>query len=117
MTQRIPLVELDAEIHSVKWEHGERTDGLWFDCPMCNREHKHLIPFRMNEAAGRKTHGGRLVWAHTGGSTVADLTLAPSFVSLAASGDLCRLHVFVRGGVLEVLGDSHPPANGRPARA
>lgn len=107
--RRIPLVDLDAEISGVKWEHNERTDALWFDCPMCDRSHKHLIPFRMGEASGRKTQSGRLVWAHTGGSTVSDLTLAPSFVSLAASEDLCRLHVFVRGGVLEVLGDSHPP--------
>lgn len=113
--KHIPLAELNAELTTVTWEGGEQTDALRFDCPLCvDREfgtHSHLIPFRRgNPSTSQTTARGRNVWGHTGGSTVEDLTLAPSYLCNPNSDPgLCRLHVFVRSGVLQVLNDSRGP--------
>lgn len=115
MVRRIPLAELNAELTTVRWEAGEQTDALRFDCPLCvDREHgshSHLVPFRRgNPSTSQTTARGRNVWGHTGGATVDDLTLAPSYLCNPQSrSGMCRLHIFVRNGAIEVLGDSHPP--------
>lgn len=103
------LASLNAELRSVTWEGGERTEALWFVCPMCD-DHVHIVPFRHGQpSTSQTTVTGRNVWGHTGGSTVADLTLAPSYLARAGG---CRLHAFIRDGHLQVLADSHPPKAG-----
>lgn len=103
--KRIPLTELNAEIHTVNW--GEwSSEGLWLDCPMCldaEYPHHQLIPFIRDQ----RQHGdrdGRLLWGHSSGDNVGDITLSPSFLARGR----CRLHVFIRDGFVEVLGDSSP---------
>lgn len=103
MSRDIALTELAAEIRAVTWEQGERTQALWFDCPLCGGDHRHLVPFREGRPAHGATSQGRNIWGHTGGTTTTDITLAPSYL---ATGGGCHLHAFVRDGVLQVLADS-----------
>lgn len=113
----IKLTDLEGEIMNLQnGDSGGTTEGVWFVCPVCldanggKREgvHGHFVPFVRGQAA----HGqdrGRHIWGHTGGSTADDITLTPSYLALSSGPRSCRLHAFIRGGVLQVLGDSHGP--------
>lgn len=106
--KHIPLADLGAEIRSTKVGN-ESIPSLWIDCPVCDDSHeygnhKHVIHFKTGQPHGR---GGVMWWANPSGSTVDDLTLAPSYL---ATSYRCRVHLFVRNGVVELLDDSHPVA-------
>lgn len=102
-------------MHLQNGDSGTTTEGVWFVCPMCleanNGErpgvHGHFVPFIRGETRHSKANG-RNVWGHTGGSTIVDITLAPSYLALSMRGS-CRLHVFIRNGELQILRDSHGP--------
>ena len=120
MRRDIPLTDpsLEAEITSTNHGNGVVTTGLLFTCPICleandgRREgvHSHLIPFEPH-GKGRKERGV-LLWDNPSGSTLADLTLAPSYLCRAPQVDEhgvacgCRFHCFIRKGVMQVLSDS-----------
>lgn len=103
--KKIPLVELDGELTTVKM--GERHTAIIFRCPVCG-EHSHLVPY--SPTGGRTQHAN--VWRHTAGSTIEDITVEPSYMARAdlsrRAGEKrrCRLHCFIRDGVVQILGDS-----------
>lgn len=97
--REIKLTDLDAEV--IEYDGGP---ALWFRCPICpDGDKHHVLPY----GPGR---GQR--WEHKGGTTPADLTLAPSYLARCNrprkqdAERHCRLHVFVRAGVVQVLDDS-----------
>ena len=91
--RRLRLADVGAKI--VDYDGGK---AVMFDCPMCE-DHPHIWPF--GDGAGTR-------WKHVNGSTIDDITLAPSYLATCplGTGGECRLHCFLRGGVLEVLDDS-----------
>lgn len=106
----VPLSKLHAEILNPS-EFSSDWDGpsLRFQCPICEdpRHCWYVIPFKpgANTSSKERVWGGSMpLWGNPSGSTIEDLTLAPSI--LAQSGDDHRLHVFVRDGVVQVLSDS-----------
>lgn len=71
--------------------------ALFFTCPVCTGTkggHGHLIAFH-DGPSGRQPDGD-VFWHRESGSTPADLTLSPSYLTEC-------MHAYVRGGVLEVL--------------
>jgi hypothetical protein len=87
------LSDCKAEIRSCKWEEGVVTDTLWFSWD----DEWHIIPFRpegghIDAPSGKK----RNVWTHVSGTTIEDLTLAPSYSCTAPESHL--LHCFIRNG-------------------
>lgn len=97
----IPLAEAGGELTTTQWGHDIRLHCVMFTCPVC-KDHKHLVPYEPGGKATSKV-GGRLVWANPSGSTLEDITLAPSYLSKTGR---CRTHVFIRGGQLQILGDT-----------
>lgn len=83
------IATLNAELRPLR-VGDELVDAVWMDCPRCGGHGGVVIPF----ADHRRTIGGTLVWQRVAGSTVDDLTLAPSY---HLQGH-CGLHGFVRGG-------------------
>lgn len=76
----IPLRELDAELTTIGY--GDViVDALCFRCPVPGHDHQQLVPYS-DEVAHKITlrNGGEvLLWHRSGGTTVDDLSLAPSF--------------------------------------
>lgn len=95
-----PLIDHGGEVTSINFGD-DRYRCLLFRCPVC-RDHHHVIPFEPG-AADHRTDRHTHVWANPAGSTVEDLTLRPSYLSTSSR---CRVHVYVRGGQLQVLGDT-----------
>ena len=103
----VPLRELKAKLTTAKWGQADdapSSPALLCLCPLCG-EHSILIAYTHGQPQHSVRPGIGNVWGHVGGSTVDDLTLAPSYLALGR----CRLHVFVRDGQLEVLSDSRGP--------
>lgn len=67
---------------------------LVFDCPKCENRHPHMVPYN---ADGLDT--GFLIWKHTGGSTVADLSIAPSYWLR----NRCNFHCFIEHGQIRMV--------------
>lgn len=110
---------LEAELTRTDYGGGLIVPGLLFVCPLCLEAneggragvHSHLVPYEPGAPAPRTwAPAGRkvLVWGNPGGSTLADLTLSPSYLA-GSNGVGCRFHCFVRSGVLQVLDDSRGP--------
>jgi hypothetical protein len=74
---------------------------LRFQCPVCDT-HGHLVPYVTGTHHGPLSNGANS-WANPSGSTVEDITLSPSYVCEIEG---CRLHCFIRAGVVQVLSDS-----------
>ncbi len=90
------LVDLGAEIHRMLGEDGAQCEALLF----VFREQTYLVPF----AAERTVLPGiGKVWKQTGGSTVEDLSLSPSY--WVKSPPECAIHVWVTDGVVKGLPD------------
>lgn len=92
-----PLSAFEASITRTNYGAGVVLDTLLLErCPACppERRHAQVIPF--SDAPCHKVRAGDrevLVWQRVSGSTVDDLTLAPSFLVPS-----CSLHGFVRAG-------------------
>ena len=102
----IPLSDpsLEARVGTTRFSDDTAHDTVTFRCPICG-DHSHVVPFRPE---GGKSKAG-LVWTHVSGSTVDDLTISPSYLSRCDRGDIgktCRLHIFIKGGQMQILGDS-----------
>lgn len=92
----IPLHNLAAELTTTDYGGGTVLSGVLFDCPApgCARGHVQLIPYSDAPHHPITVHGtARNVWQRTGGSSVDDLTLAPSIAVPS-----CGLHGYVRHG-------------------
>lgn len=101
---RLTDPELQAEIRGLRHEqHGFVGRHLWFRCPLC-LEHWHAIAYQEGVRQHRQTPVQ--TWGHVSGSTLEDLTLSPSYLAHPSRSHPCLLHLFVRNGVLQVLGDS-----------
>lgn len=93
MSEPIPLRNLDAEIRSVRiGVNGPRLDWLFW----VYQGNQHGMPFRPGGGQER----GQNVWDHVSGSTIDDLTLAPSYWCRAPESH--QLHCFIRNGHLEL---------------
>lgn len=109
----IPLSDLDGEIMKVTHRGGFRTSAVRFVCPVCLEAnggdmagvHSHMVFFIYCQRASSRYKNIAHIWGHAGGSGVDDITLQPSY--LAETGD-CRVHCFIRGGAVQLLGDSRP---------
>lgn len=109
--KRIALNAVEGEISWTRFSDQLRLEAVTFVCPVCLEAnggkrpgvHSHMVPFRRGEATGVSAPPTTHVWGHTGGSTVDDITLAPSYL---ATGGGCRFHCFIRNGQVEVLADS-----------
>jgi hypothetical protein len=100
MSRNVPLTELDGDVTRIEGM-AAGTKAVLFLCPVCY-DHYHLVTFE----PGNPQHGtinNQHRWGHINGSTVEDITLVPSYVATTQD---CRLHCFIRNGVVEVLGDS-----------
>jgi len=79
---------LSAEITSMDYGGGVRQPGLLFDCPnpRCAVGHSQWIPF--SDSGGNLVVNGETiaVWRRVDGSTVDDLTLAPSILVRSCDG-------------------------------
>ena len=93
MGRSIPLATLNAEIRTVVSLGGTELEALWFDCPVCEPGHSHMIPFHDGDPV--ELRGLGKVWK-LAAADAEGITLAPSYRSRC-------LHAFVRHGVLEVL--------------
>lgn len=80
--------------------YGHPFKLLWFDWG----GHQHAIPFDdvgSNLMVPNTDRVGLLVWKRVSGSTVQDLTLAPSY--FCKSPEPRRLHCFIRDGQIVVV--------------
>lgn len=99
---RLTDPSLDAELRSTRYDGGSMP-SLWFYCPVCG-DHYHVVHYRPEGGTDPKLGH---VWTHVSGSTLEDLTLSPSYLATCPRGEqTCRLHIFVKNGVMQVLGDS-----------
>lgn len=82
---------------------GHTCQVLFFECPLCP-QHLHAIHF------GTCVGTGVMHWDHIGGSSVEDLTISPSYLARSPRGGRsprkCRLHIYIRSGIMEILPDS-----------
>lgn len=97
------LRELEGEITRIDYGDGLVLDAVYFICPVCNNGHGHLVPYSdasFHELQNPKPRlyedgGGRVkVWQRTGGSTVDDITLTPSYFVSSCN----NFHGYVRNG-------------------
>lgn len=113
MSASIPLAQIDAEIWDLAQTYPELPPGvrgLWFMCPLPECGHGCLMPFhdgplvKIPRADGEGQH---VIWHRDGGSTIADLTLSPSYLLSGQYTDgagvvrkvpTCGLHGYVRDG-------------------
>jgi len=107
----IPLTDpsLEAEIRTVNYgADREPVPALRFWCPICD-DHAHYVPYESGVAQHGSFPNGQHRWGNPSGSTLEDLTLAPSYLAQSPRydrGEGCRLHIFVRDGEMQILGDS-----------
>lgn len=108
----IPLRELEGEVCDILWGDDVTSRCVRFLCPVCLRAnggdpagvHSQVVPFFVGQRAhGRHPKIGN-VWGHESGSTADDITVSPSYLATAAG--CCRVHVFIRRGVVQLLADS-----------
>lgn len=101
----VPLTECRAEIRSCDWgtpEAKQVTGMLWFYW----QDHHYVIPFSETgndiiHMKDGKAVGKSLVWKRVSGSTIEDLTLAPSYFCKAPPE--YKLHCFIRDGKVVVV--------------
>ncbi len=91
--------KLEAELVTMKFSETQEFRSLMFVCPACDNGHAHLIPFDdgpgrriLREVSGRE----QVIWKRESGQGLEDLTLSPSYATSC-------LHIFVRGGKVEIL--------------
>lgn len=106
-----PLRELEGEITTVHWpgrgwwDPGVRLLAVMFVCPVCpgpHAGHAHVIPYAdepFHELPDPRCRPGGIsraikVWQRVSGSTVDDITLAPSYLVPSCGG----FHGYVRAG-------------------
>jgi len=93
MSRVIALTEFDARFGTFT-DGGLKVQSILMKCPRPECGHWITIPF---SDTGGNTPGGRPIWKKTGGSTLENITLAPSYYLPTAKGG-CGLHGFVRNG-------------------
>lgn len=109
-TRIVRLLELDGEVTHVVTSKGTPAEArhpvVMFTCPVC-KDHVQMVPYDPGGKGWDRRGPGAawppLAWANPSGSTIEDITLSPSFLS---HGPPCRVHVFIRSGNVEILGDT-----------
>jgi hypothetical protein len=94
----VPLRELGAYLSTMDWGEGVKTAVLMFECPnpRCKQSHSQGMPYSDEpfHVLPRPGGGEIKLWQRTAGSTIEDITMAPSFVVPSCD----NLHGFVRAG-------------------
>lgn len=100
----IPLRDLDAYLSIMDWGEGVKTSVLMFECPnpRCVRGHSQGMPYsdapfhEIPDPRPQPAGGSRNIklWQRVSGTTIDDITMAPSFVVPSCDG----LHGFARNG-------------------
>jgi len=85
------LKDLEAEILTIEY-NGIMIETLFMQCPKEGCDHDICIPFHPT----LMVHKEMYVWRQKSGSTIKDLTLAPSYILTGPNN--CGLHGYVREG-------------------
>lgn len=93
MSAPVPLRQLDGELSTIDYGDGVARPCVMFTCPVCKDGHAHVMPYGPEQERVRVGNHDVIVWKHTGGSTIDDITLSPSYLVRS-----CNLHGYVRGG-------------------
>lgn len=101
MSAPIPLRELEGEICVTDWGDGLKIQTVHFDCPSpsCNKSHIQAIyysdaPSHRIPRPARFGEGTINLWQRVSGTTINDITLAPSVLVASCDG----LHGYIVNG-------------------
>lgn len=94
-----PLSAMPSSITTVDYGNGLKFDALLVEhcapCALAGKDHSHMIPFSIHgpSVVDNGERGTIRVWRHVSGTTIDDITLAPSYLVQG-----CGVHGFVRQG-------------------
>lgn len=92
------LADLHGEIITVDHGQGFKQLGVLFDCPACGT-HSQFQPFGETHEVRTRPDGYPMnVWKREAGSTIADLTLSPSFLVAPSVSCPVGVHGYIRAG-------------------